>query len=77
MLTGYDENFHAEECSWGKKVAAMSAGRVIAADQSNNRITVNQVKLTYTQERDFFTLDDLGIEPVRRCSGCRGCKECS
>jgi hypothetical protein len=50
---------------------------VIVVDQSNNRITVNQVKLTYTQDRDFFTLDDLGIEPARRCPGCRGCKECS
>ena len=77
VLIGYDENLQAEECSWGEEVAAMSAGRVIVVDQSNNRITVNQVKLTYTQERDFFTLDDLGIEPARRCPGCRGCKECS
>ena len=77
VLTGYDEGLQAEECSWGEEVAAMRAGRVTVLDQSNNRITVNQVKLTYTQERDFFTLDDLGIEPARRCPGCRGCKECS
>ena len=38
---------------------------------------MSNVKLSYTQERDFFTLDDLGIEPARRCVGCKGCRECS
>ena len=77
VLTGYDGSLQAEECSWGEEVAAMRAGIVTVLDQSNNRITVSQVKLTYTQERDFFTLDDLGIEPPKRCPGCKGCKECS
>ena len=77
MLTGTDQQLHPEECSWGEEVAAMSVGRVTVINQSNHRVTVCQLRLTYTQERDFYTMDDLGIEPARRCPGCRGCKECS
>ena len=77
MLTGTDQQLQSEECSWGEEVAAMRVGRVTVINQSNHRVTVSQVRLTYTQERDFYTMDDLGIEPARRCPGCKGCKECS
>ena len=43
----------------------------------NNRVTVSQVKVTFTQDRDYYTSENLGIEPARRCPGCKGCKECS
>ena len=48
-------------------------------NQANHRISVstNPVKLTFTQDRDFYTLENLGIEPARRCPGCKECKECS
>ena len=58
-------------------MAAIKAGRVTVVNHSNNRISFNEVKLSFTQERDFHTLDDLGIEPVKRCPSCKGCKECS
>ena len=77
ILTGSDDGLVAEECCWGEEVAALRVGRVTVVNQSNHRISVSQVKLTFTQERDFYTLDSLGIEPAKRCPGCKGCKECS
>ena len=79
MITGCDTELQAEECAWGEEVAAMRVGRITVVNQSNHRISVNThpVRLTYTQDRDYYTLDTLGIEPARRCPGCKGCKECS
>ena len=92
ILTGTDERVHTEECSWGPEVAAIRAGRVAVSIHSANRIGVsiskdrlsindiviyNQAKLTFTQDREYYTTENLGIEPARRCPGCRGCKECS
>ena len=47
--------------------------------QSSNRITVERhpVKLSFTQDRDFYTLENLGVDAPRRCEGCRNCRECS
>ena len=74
MITGCDTELQAEECSWGEEVAAMRVGRITVVTQSNYRISVNThpVKLTYTQDREYYTLDTLGIEPARRCPGCKG-----
>ena len=90
LLTGTDDDVQAEKCVWGEEVSAMRVGRVTVVDQCVNRISVSQsplpvfkavasdqVKLTYTQEREILSLDDLGVEPPRRCQSCRGCKECS
>ena len=33
--------------------------------------------LKFSQERDYYTLDNLGIEPARRCQSCKSCKDCS
>ena len=79
MITGCDTELQAEECAWGEEVAAMRVRRITVVNQSNHRISVNThpVRLTYTQDRDYYTLDTLGIEPARRCPGCKGCKECS
>ena len=43
----------------------------------NDKVTFNQAKLTFTQDREYYTTENLGIEPARRCPGCHGCKECS
>ena len=77
ILTGSDIGLEAEECCWGEDVAALKVGRVTVLDQNNFRISVSQVKLTFTQDRDFYTMENLGVEPARRCAGCKGCKECS
>jgi hypothetical protein len=90
LLTGTDDGLQAEECIWGEEVAAMRVGRVTVVGQCVNRVSVSQaplpvfksiasdqVKLTYTQEREILSLDDLGVEPPRRCQNCKGCKECS
>ena len=77
ILTGSDVGLEPEECCWGEDVAALKVGRVTVLDHNNFRINVDQVKLTFTQERDFYTLDNLGVEPARRCAGCKNCKECS
>ena len=77
VLTGCDEGLQAEDCAWGEEVAALRVGRITVLSHANYRISLNTVKLTFTQERDFYTLDDLGIEPARRCSSCKGCKDCS
>ena len=77
MLTGSGDGLQAEVCSWGEEVSALRVGRITVVTQSNHRIAVNSVKLTYTQERDYYTMDDLGIEPARRCPNCKGCKDCS
>ena len=61
VLTGYDSDIVAEECTWGEEFAAMRVGRVTVVNQSNRRISVSQAKLTFTQDRDYYTLDDLGI----------------
>ena len=89
LLTGTDDDVQAEECVWGEEVSAMRVGRVTVVDQCVNRISVSQpplpvfksvasdqVKLTYSQEREILSLDDLGVEPPRRCQSCRGCKDC-
>ena len=68
----------------------MRVGRVTVVGQCVNRISVSQaplpvfksvssdqVKLTFTQEREILSLDDLGVEPPMRCQNCKGCKECS
>ena len=34
-------------------------------------------KLLATNPRSFDLIEDLGVEPPRRCSRCRGCKDCS
>ena len=79
MITGSDPGLQAEEHSWGEEVAALRVGRITVVNQANHRISVstNPVKLTFTQDRDFYTLENLGIEPARRCPGCKECKECS
>lgn len=92
VLTGTHQSLQTEDCSWGAEVAAMRAGRVSVSIHSANRIgisicrdklsyndkvTFNQAKLTFTQDREYYTTENLGIEPARRCPGCRGCKECS
>ena len=77
ILTGSDAELKAEECCWSEEVAALRVGRVSVLDHNNFRISVNQVKLTFTQDRDFYTMENLGVEPARRCAGCKGCKECS
>ena len=79
MITGCDPELEAEVCTWGGEVAAIRMGRVTVKTQSNHRISVSThpVRLTFTQDRDFYTLDNLGIEPARRCPSCKGCKECS
>ena len=77
LITGHDEDLQPEKCTWGEEVAAMRLARITVLDHANNRITVSNVKLTYTQERDYFTLDELGIEPARRCPRCKGCRDCS
>jgi hypothetical protein len=90
LLTRTDDAVQAEKCVWGEEVSAMRVGRVTLVDQCVNRISVtqsplpvfkavasDQVKLTYTQEREILCLDDLGVDPPRRCQSCRGCKECS
>ena len=55
----------------------MRVGRVTVINQSNHRIGVSQSKFTFTQDRDFYTMENLGIEPPRRCPNCKGCKDCS
>ena len=77
LLTGSGDGLQAEDCTWGEEVAALRVGRITVVTQSNHRIAVNTVRLTYTQERDYYTLDDLGIVPPRRCPNCKGCTECS
>ena len=79
MINGCDPELEAEVCTWGGEVAAIRMGRVTVKTQSNHRISVSThpVRLTFTQDRDFYTLDNLGIDPARRCPGCKGCKECS
>ena len=77
VLTGSDEEMQAEECVWGEEVAALRVGRISVLSHENHRISLNTVRLTYTQERDFYTLDDLGIEPAKKCPSCKGCKDCS
>ena len=72
LLTGTDDDVQAEKCVWGEEVSAMRVGRVTVVDQCVNRISVSQsplpvvkavasdqVKLTYTQEREILSLDDL------------------
>jgi hypothetical protein len=39
VLTGYDSDIVAEECTWGEEVAAMRVGRVTVVNQSNHRIS--------------------------------------
>ena len=77
LITGTDPELHGEVCHWGEEVSAMRVGRVTVINQSNHRIGISHARLTYTQDRDFYTMEGLGIEPPRRCPGCRGCKECS
>ena len=92
MITGTDESLQSGDCRWGPEVAAMRIGRITVSLQSinritltastdrlayNDRVTVSQAKVTFTQDRDYYTSENLGIEPARRCPGCRGCKECS
>ena len=79
MITGSDPGLRAEECSWGEEVAALRVGRITVVNQSNHRISVSThpVRLTFTQDRDFYTLENLGIEPAKKCPSCKGCKECS
>ena len=55
----------------------MRIGRVTVVNQLNNRISVSNVRLSYTQDRDYYTLDDLGIQPPRRCESCKGCRDCA
>ena len=78
LISGCDEELQAEECTWGEEVSMIRMGRVTVR-QSTNRITIEKhpIKLTFTQDRDFYTLENLGIEPPRRCDGCKNCKECS
>ena len=68
VLTGSAGDVQAEECTWGEEVAALRVGRITVVNHENHRISLNTVRLSFTQERDFYTLDDLGIEPARRCS---------
>ena len=57
MLTGSGDGLQAEVCSWGEEVSAIRVGRITVVTQSNHRIAVNSVKLTYTQERDYYTME--------------------
>ena len=77
LITGSGPDLPAEVCHWGEEVSAIRVGRVTVINQTSHRIGVSQMKLTYTQDRDFYTMEGLGIEPPRRCPGCKGCKDCS
>ena len=37
----------------------------------------SDICLKFLQERDYFTHDNLGIEPACCCQSCKGCKDCS
>ena len=77
LITGSGSGVQADMCDWGEEVSALRAGRVTVISQASHRIGVSQVKMTFTQERDFYTMEGLGVEPPRRCPGCRNCKDCS
>ena len=78
LISGCDSDLQAEECTWGEEVSVIRMGKVTVL-QSSYRITVERhpVKLSFTQDRDFYTLENLGVEAPRRCEGCRNCRECS
>ena len=78
MLMGHDPGIQGEECSWGEEVAALRLNRITVVIQSNHRISVNTnpVKVTFNQDRDFYTMENLGIEPPKRCTKCKGCRDC-
>ena len=41
-------------------------------------LTTHRVnKMTITPHKDFMGVEDLGVEPPRRCKKCRGCHDCS
>ena len=78
MLMGHDQGIHAEECCWGAEVAALRSNRITVVSQSNHRISVNTnpIKVTFNQDVDFYTMENLGVEPPKRCTKCKGCRDC-
>lgn len=78
LPTGTDESVEEEHKCWGEEVAAMRLGRIQASHgcAKTSYQTLNPT-FSFTQDRDYYTLEGLGVEPAHRCQNCKGCKECS
>ena len=62
ILTGTHPAIKSHSISWNEDVCSL-------------RHSIN--KLSIKPNYDYFELDNLGVQPPRRCGNCRNCKECS
>ena len=70
ILTGSHPAITTQKIGWNNDVKYIRKCSPTANEVSVNRITV---KLLY----EYFELDNMGVEPPRRCEKCWGCKDCS
>ena len=77
LLSGNDPDIECEQYEHGEEVSALRVSRVTVINQESHRIGISQAQFTFNQERDYYSFDNLGVEPPRRCPDCKGCRECS
>ena len=72
ILTGSHPAISSQKIIWSEDVNHIRLSSFPAADVSVNRISI-KIQPFY----DYFELDNMGVEPPRRCGNCRNCKQCA
>ena len=70
VLAGSHPEIYSPKIIWSEDVHHIRQCSFASTDVSVNRISV---KPFY----DYFEMDNMGVEPPRRCANCRGCKDCT
>ena len=70
VLTGSHPAISSQKIIWSEDVNHIRRSSFPSTDVSVNRISV---KPFY----EYFEMDNLGVEPPRRCGNCQQCKECT